>query len=490
MTREAMNRLVLSVERRRSAQAAAWRLLLCIGVASLGAASGALAAEDELDQAVTAPFVFPALLKEASAAHIGRAPQFASGAQVAQASPAEETNLAQRQIERGQTVRDRPRPDYDPRGLPVGGFTVFPEMVVAPLFDDNVFRTEDDTTSDVVTVFSPTVNVESNWSRHGLSFEAGADVGRYLDETDENFEDYRFNAGGRLDVTRDTIVRLAGGYAHRHQGRGDPDDPAGSLEPTQYDRYSGDLQASHRMGRFTGILSGGVAQLDYEDVPRRGGGPDINNDDRDHLTYDASAQLNYEIVPDYDAFVRVGTNWTDFDDSVDDAGFDRDNHGYEGVVGMEVDFGGIIFGDFFAGYMFNERDDDALDDIDGYTVGADITWNVTRLTTITGTAEREIRNTTLGGSGSLATSVGLQVDHELLRNVIISANASGQQNEFEGGIDRTDYNFVGGLGIDYFINRYFFVGALYEHRERLSEGNDDGTDFSVNIAGVRAGAQF
>ncbi|MGF1607960.1 MAG: outer membrane beta-barrel protein [Kiloniellales bacterium] len=480
-----MNRLEVSLERLRSARGAARRLLLCLGLASLGAVPGALASDDGLRSdatpygSVPTPYLFPALSKGAQ-----------GGAQFAQASSPTQTNVAQRQIERGQTVRGRPRPDYDPQGLPVGGFTLFPQMVVAPLFDDNVFRSEDNTAADIVTVLSPSVNLESNWSRHALNFGAGADIGLYFDNDDENFEDYRFNADGRLDVTRDTVLRLSGGFAHLHQGRGDPDDPAGALEPTQYDRYNALLRASHRMGRFTGILSGGVTRLDYEDVPRRGGGPKINNDDRDNIRYDVSGQVNYEIVPSYDAFVRVGADWTDFDDSLDDAGFNRDNNGYVGVAGVEIDFGGIVFGDFFAGYMYNERDDSRLDNIDGFNLGADITWNVTRLTTITGTAEREIRNTTLGGSGSIATTVGLQVDHELLRNLIVSLNASGQQNDFEGDIDRTDYNIIGGISVDYFINRYFFVGALYEHRERLSSGDDEGGEFSVNIAGVRAGAQF
>jgi hypothetical protein len=470
--------------RRQSAVAVSLTMLLGLGVASLVPASKALAGEGDLDAGVTAPFLFPALIGAAQPAQAG------SGRQLAQASPATQPNLAQRQIDRGQTVRGRPRPDYDPQGLPVGGFTLFPELVVAPLFDDNVFRDEGDAESDIVTVFSPTVLLESNWANHALNFEAGADIGKYIDFDDEDFEDYRFNADGRLDVTRDTVLRLSGGLVHGHQGRGDPDDPAGSLEPSQFDRYSGAAQASHRMGRFTGILSGGVRRTDFDDVPRLGGGLDINNDDRDSVFYDASAQVNYEIVPDYSAFVRLGSFWTDFDDALDDSGVDRDSNGYDAVAGMEVDFGGIVFGDFFAGYTYTERDDPSLDNMDGFNVGADITWNVTRLTTITGTVTREVRDTTLGGaSGSFATEVGLQVDHELLRNLIVSANASGRQNDYEG-IDRTDYDLVGGVSVDYFINRYFFVGALYEHRERLSGGDAEGNEFGVNIAGVRAGAQF
>lgn len=465
-------------------------LLLGAGLAvlaGLGAASNALADEEAFDAAASHPFLFPGLMA-------AQPLRFEPAVQLAQnqtQSPAEGTNLAQAQIERGQTVRNRPRPDYDAQGVRVGSFRLLPQMIVAPLFDDNVFRTNTGEKEDVVTVLSPSVNLESDWGQHALNFSAGSDLGFYVDNTHEDFKDYHFASDGRLDVTRDTRVSGLAGLYHLHQGRGDPDDPVGALEPTEFDRYVGQVRGSHRMGRFTGILTGLFQRFDYQDVPRRAAGlPDINNDDRDRNRYEGSLQVNYEIVPDYSAFVRGGGNVEDYDDGVDDNGFNRDNHGYDVVAGAEIDFGGIVFGNFFAGYSWTNRDDPALSDFSGYNVGADITWNVTRLTTITGTVERQISDTTLrGASGSFVTTAGVVVDHELLRNLIVSLNASGQQNDFEG-IDRTDYNFAGGLAVDYFINRYFFVGALYEHRERLSEGALQGTDFSVNIAGVRAGAQF
>lgn len=418
-------------------------------------------------------------------------PDAAGDAQLAQADPGQQSSPVRREIQRGETVRGRPHPEYDPVGLPLGGFRIYPELVVAPTFDDNVFRTEDDKSADLVTVTSPTVAVRSNWANHELNFEAGADIGFYIDNDSEDFEDYHAAMDGRLDVTRDTSMSAALDAAHLHQGRGDPDDPVGAAEPTEFDRFQGTLRGDHRMGRFTGTLAGALRRFDYEDVPTRTSGlPDINNDDRDHNQYEGSAQLSYEIVPDYDAFVRGTTTMYDFDDALDDTGIDRNRQSYEAVAGVAIDFGGIIFGDFFAGYLVSEPEDDSLETIDGLLVGADITWNVTRLTTVTGTVDREVTNTTsAGAAGALSTTVGVQVDHELLRNLIISLNLSGNEYDYEG-IDRTDYNIVGGVAADYLINRNFFVGALFEHRDRLSDGDAQSNDYSVNLIGVRAGTQF
>jgi len=431
-------------------------------------------------------------LSSGADAAVATAPQVAqNGSQIGSTSSSRVrgTQLSQNIIERGQTVRGRSRPDYDPQGYPVGAFVILPEMVVAPTFDDNIFRDERGERADLITVLSPTVAVESDWSRHSLNVEAGADIGLYYDNDDEDYEDFNFGADGRVDITRNTFVALDASFQNLHEDRGSPDDVRGS-EPTEFDRITAEARGSHRFGRFTGSIGGEFLRTDFDDTPRAGGLADINNDDRDRNRYEGFAQLSYEIVPDYSAFVRGNGNVVEYDDTFDDAGLERSGYGYGVDAGIEIDFGGIIFGDFFAGYRVQERDDNALPTIEGVSVGGEITWNVTQLTTVTGIVEREIRETTIVGSaGSFDTTVAVEVDHELLRNLIVSLNVSGNQNDFDG-IDRTDYEFVGGASVDYFLNRYLFFGAVYERIERISEGNAQGADYSVNVAGVRAGAQF
>src|SRR3546814_5981286 len=88
----------------------------------------------------------------------------------------------------------------------------------------------------------------------------------------------------------------------------------------------------------------------------------------------------YEIMPSYEAFLRVTYNQRDYDSNVDDAGFNRDSDGYEAVAGVALDLSGVTFGDVYAGYMSQDYDDPALQDVDGPVVGAGVTWNPTALT--------------------------------------------------------------------------------------------------------------
>jgi hypothetical protein len=396
--------------------------------------------------------------------------------------------VAQVDVERGETVRGRPRPDYEALGGRVGSFIAYPKVTVGEFYNDNIFVTEDDEVDDFITVIEPTLEVKSDWGRHALSFEGGAEFGLYADETDENYQDYFAGAASRFDISESTYLGANGSFQHLHEDRGDPDDVQGE-EPTEYNRFGPRLEGFHDLGRVNLTLGGGFLRLDYDDVDAAVGGGEINNDDRDRDRFNGSLRVGYEIVPEYEAFVRGGFDVVDYDDSVDDNGFDRDSEGFDVVGGVKIDFGGLIFGDFFAGYSYRNYDDSDLDTIDGVDVGADFTWNVTPLTTITGGVARIIEETTQNSaSGRYVTTGTVGVDHELLRNLIVGASGGIENDDYEG-ISREDWIYTAGASVDYFLNRYVFMGADYSFRHRDSDetGIDD---YYENIVGVTLGVQY
>jgi hypothetical protein len=389
------------------------------------------------------------------------------------------------EVPRGETVTGRKRPELDPLGVRAGTFFIYPKLELEESYSDNIFADEDDEESDFITRILPSLRIDSDWANHALSLEGGADVGRYLDNTDEDFEDFHFGASGRVDVRRSTNVRARVRYQALHEDRGSPEDVNG-VEPTEFDIFSGDVRGFHNFGRVNVTLGGTFDRYDFDDVATTG--PPINNDDRDRDEVEGSLRVGYEIVPEYEAFIRGAYNFRDYDSGLDDSGVNRDSDGFEVVVGLEADFGGIVFGDFFAGYKSQNFDDASLNTVDGPLVGADITWNVTPLTTIVGTASRLIRETTQAGvSGRFLTTVGLSADHELLRNLLLGADVSVSHDDFEG-IDRTDLIYQAGVNAKYMLNRYFYVSGGYDLRMR--DGDSSADDFTENIFFIRLRAQY
>lgn len=388
---------------------------------------------------------------------------------------------------RGETVRGRARPQYDALGARVGSFIVLPEIEVQERYETNIFATNNNEEDDFITRLLPRAKLVSDWNNHQLQLDAGAAIGLHADNSDEDYEDYFLGASGRVDVRRSTNVRLGARYDHGHEDRASPDDAGTGEEPTELDEYTANTALFHNFGRLNATLDGSFQRITFDDVNTVGGGTDINHD-RDRNVYEGGLRIGYEIVPQYEAFIRGSYNVRDYDGTEVGTGIDRDSTGYGVAVGMEVDFGGLVFGDFFAGFRRQDYDDPTLNSLSGVGGGADITWNVTGLTTITGRLVSDIGETTqAGASGRLVSTGQIEVDHELLRNLILGANIGATRDDYEG-INRTDWLYRAGLDATYLINRYLRAGAGYDFVTRSAESSVN--DYTNHVFMIRLGLQY
>ncbi|HET6522264.1 MAG TPA: outer membrane beta-barrel protein, partial [Geminicoccaceae bacterium] len=356
-------------------------------------------------------------------------------------------------------VQDRPRPELDPLGIRAGGFLIFPEVTVAGSYNDNIFATPDDEIDDLITLVSPEISVQSQFSRHAINLNTGADLGFYLDENDENFQDYFVGVNGRLDVLREAAFTGGARYSHEHEDRGDPDD-VGGAEPTEFDRFGADLGYQQTFNRLNFRVLGTAERLDFDDVPAAGG-VTIDNDDRDRNEYNALLRVGYAVSPRLRFFTEGRYSIVDYSEDLPGVDFNRDSDGYEVRAGADIDLTAVLFGEVFAGYRWVDYDADVFDDSDGFSLGAGLTWNVTQLTTIELAARRDVEETTeAGASGRFTTVAEVEVHHELLRNLLLNGLVGYRNDDYEG-IDRTDDTFTFGVGATYLMNRYLNLELAY-----------------------------
>jgi hypothetical protein len=387
--------------------------------------------------------------------------------------------------ERGVTVTERQRPELDPLGIRAGGFLVMPKLKLDGVYDDNVFATDNNTVDDFIAVISPSLRATSDWNTHSLEFHGGADVARYMDQTDEDYIHYNLGTSGRLDIRRDTNVSAGVDFVSTTEDRGSPDDVNGT-EPTEYTLLTPRIGGFNRWNRVS-LDVGAEAQIyDFDDVSTSTG--ITNNDDRDRTRYLLRMQGEYEIVPQYAAFLRVELNQVDYDTGVDDNGVNRDSDGYEVVVGTRVDLTGILFGDVFAGYRSQNYDDPSLSTVDGISYGGALTWNVTELTTVKGAIARTVEESTLqGASGYLATAYTASVDHELLRNLLVGFRVGLTNNDYEG-ISREDDVYTAGAYGRYLMQRNLYLSLNYNYTNR--DSSVSGADYEKNVIMLRVETQF
>jgi hypothetical protein len=382
------------------------------------------------------------------------------------------------------SVTARPRPDFDPLGIRAGGFLIFPSVSVDGTYDDNVFATDEDEEDDFIFTFRPRIDVRSNFPRHSLNWTLQTDVGRYVDNTDENFWDYGTTLAGRLDITRRNRLVGSARVARGHEERDDPEDPGVEVEdePVEFNEFGATLGFEQDFNRFNVRVLGTADRRDFDEDD-----PDVPEDDRDRTLYGGRLRTGYFISPRINAFLEGGYRREVRDTSEEGTPpLKRDNNVYDARVGTSIDITGLLFGEVSVGWSLQEFDESDLDSENGLVYGAGLTWNPTRLTSLRLDGNGGFEPSDVGSS-NLQNRIALRVDHELLRNVLIGGQVAYRRDDFQD-TGRVDNRFDVGPDITYLLNRYLSVGAGYTFTTRDSDDSD--REFTRNLVTLRLNAQL
>jgi hypothetical protein len=382
-------------------------------------------------------------------------------------------------------VIDRPRPQYDALGLRGGEFIVLPSLTAGAMYNSNVFNTQNATQSDWAFELAPALRVISDLPRHALSFLVGAHSLFYNRLTSENTTDVTTDLRGRLDIDRATNVSIDGGYQYLHEARGAPDLPGNAAEPTRYSMGTVEGTFNHAFNRLQVDAGVSYQRLDYEATKLNPPGPaTLDNRDRDRDTVSVFGQAGYEFSPGYSAFLRGSYNNRTYDLTTDSAGYARDSHGMEVDGGVQFEITRLIIGQIYAGYLEQDFEDVRFNTVSGGAFGAQLEWYPTELTTLRFGVRHSVEETTIAGASSYTTShVSLGVDHELLRNLILSLDGVFENNDYNG-FPRTDKFWGFSLGAMYLVNRNLQLNLGYVFSRR--DTNQTGLDYDNST--VRIGA--
>lgn len=373
--------------------------------------------------------------------------------------------FAQDQAAREDTVsvRDRDRPEYEPQGARLGAFVLNARLDVDVASTDNLFASEDSTAQDDIYLqATPTVVLESDWSRNALALEAGGALRSHLDFDNEDFTTYYLRGTGRVDIGDSTSLYGAARAAHQVTPRTDPDSPTiGS--PVEYDRMDLSAGVEQRFARFRIRADAGVNEYDY----------DAAQNARDNEESFLRGSLTVDLTPRVGLLVRASHDERDYKNAPQ---FDSEGQSYLGGVMLNTD---LMRGELTAGAF--EREYDNGDSFDGLAVAAELEWYITPLTTLTFDARRDADDQLGVNSGLpyVTEYYGARVDHELLRNVILTAGVRLGEYDYDT-VDRHDDYTEANIGADYLLNRRVALSARYEYDEVESSGVLAYRDYEVN----------
>jgi hypothetical protein len=295
-----------------------------------------------------------------------------------------------------------------------------------------------------------------------------------MDETDEDSTDWGIGASGQVDLMDSTNLTGGINYQDLTEPRGGINSAVNISEPSEYDQFDMNFALNHRFNQLTASVGAEYTDVEYDLTGQQY---------RDRSTWRGMGELGFEFSPGYSAFGRVIINDRDYDNA--QALGSQDSDGYTFAAGISSELGNLISGDAWLGYMDQDYDDSSFQDVDGFSFGANLSWEPTTLTTVRVSAYRLIQDSaTLRIGGIMTTGGGVGVDHELSRDLDLTADLDISNGDYEGST-RDDDTVSVSIGLDYQMTRKLDCSIKYAYDDR--DSNIAGQDYTDNTVtfGVR-----
>jgi hypothetical protein len=372
-----------------------------------------------------------------------------------------------------------PEDPYAPLGIRAGAFDFFPAVELIGGYNTNPGQVPNGKAAWFYTV-APELRVQSNWSRHELKADLrGSYIGYTPDETPSLNRPYvKGRVDGRVDVTHDTRVDLAGRILVSTDNPGSPNLQAGLAKLPIYTTGGGTLGLGQRFNRFDVSIKGDVERTVYQQSQLTDGST-ASNDDRNYDQYAGTLRGSYELSPGLTPFAEVIGDSRVHDLNTDSSGYQRNSNGLTGKVGAKFELTRLLTGEAALGYTRRTYEDPRLEDISGVIGDASLIYTASALTTVKLLGRSTIGESTIPGvSGVLYRDVGVQVDHSFRRWLVGSLKFGFGVDDYVGN-DRLDKRYSAGFGLTYKLNRSVQIKG--EFRQDWLQSNAPNADYTASI---------
>ncbi len=386
------------------------------------------------------------------------------------------------------SVLERKQPGYELPSFRLSGFDFDPSLGLGYSFDDNIYASAQSQKSDSFATLRTQEIVQSDWSRNSLMIDAHAAYSSYAVNEDNLTGGVLLR--GRFDVNSDNALVATESADHGVEARSASGAPTFTKHPVEFDREYGKLTGASALNRIKIEASLSYESLDYANaITPTGVVVDQHYRDRDLLT--EQIQGSYALTPASAIFVRIAGNQRDFPINTNSGTtYLRSSNGIEITSGVNLDFRDLLRGEASLGYLQQSFRDPRVATVSGPGASGQIDWFPTGLTTVTIRFQRVLGDSALAQSPILVSSSGgVEVDHELLRSLILTGRVDYEVDSYQG-LSRTDTRPSCAFSITYKMNRYFNLLMTYNYLEQMSSGFENGNGFTDDRVSLTAVARY
>ncbi|WNO54524.1 outer membrane beta-barrel protein [Stakelama saccharophila] len=353
---------------------------------------------------------------------------------------------------RGTPVRDRRHPEYAAPGLQLGSWKLSAQAGASVSYDSNVLRDADlDSKGDFYSRAFAVAGIASDWGRHSLGLSANFSHRFYGTYASKDGSEYSVDASGRLDVAQRSDLTLDARHSREIVEPFRSGGITGLLTQVRFDEDEVEGGGTFRGGR---VELGGSAMLGrrrYVDaITVAGDRLDQSYRDYDRMRLEASAA--YLLTGANAVFLSYTRDRRRYTNSI--ASVSPDVTTQELIGGIRGEITPLIRGQIGIGVLRSDYDDPALPTTTVLGLNSKITWLPTELTTVTLLGVREQEGSVRQSDGGyIATRFRAQVDHELLRNLLLLGQLEYEHDDYRA-TSRIDDIYRVTLGADWSVDHH------------------------------------
>lgn len=373
---------------------------------------------------------------------------------------------------------------WQPRGIVIGSFTLFPQADIGAAWVSNLFRLRP-ARPDQALELRPTLRAVSNWRTHALEVRASAGLSFFDEHPREDDRAYALEMRGRIDVTRRTSVSASVRREVVQETRGTLESRLRGAARADVTTDEARLQLDHRFNRFGVQLRGSMLSRDYEDTASSVAGASSNRDRNLRATEEA-LRLSWAFKPTLQAFMETALNQRRFEAASAADRIKRDSDGERYRVGIGFgNTGQVLRGEVSIGYGRQTPLDMRLASIDGMVVDANLAWRMSAFTAVLLRGSTDVIETSVAGSsGGLTRRVQAEVRHAFLRPLIGTASAGFSSTGYQGIVINENLTELA-LGLEYYLGPEAVIYGRYQHSTLRTNAASGGWDADEVRIGLR-----
>jgi hypothetical protein len=403
------------------------------------------------------------------------------------------------------SVLDRSHPDYAAKGLPLGGFRAFPVLEVTGAHNSNVLAPAypAPAEADWFGLINPQLDVQSQWARNLIKLDASWTGTGYANLSSENGAQYYGSAEGRYDIGRNSYVGVLAKYTHSMEPRTDSGSPEFAAEPVRFDVSNYGTYWAFEANRllmagkvdYTHIVYHDVAKLAIDKVtglpiPGEIDGT-IPQFQRNRNVWNFQERVQYALSPATAVVVQGNFMQAKYPFNPVTQDFNplctvphacnQDNHGYVIQGGVNFELTALVRGEITVGYLSQTYKGVAFPAFSGVAYSGQLEFFPSEITTLTVTTAKTPEQSALPGTGGyIQQRTDVRLDHELLRNMIVSTGAWYAHDVYQDITRRENFLTVYARA-DYYMNRAMRLEFRYDHMKHNFSGAGFGRNYELDL---------